>query len=689
MNEFNFYINVDECLNMSTFEMFFYKLQNDHKFYVVEASFNDTAGKGGGTPENRSIQNALYKIKNYIGQSSHMIRDYRLIFGVRQRYKKEVPWKETVLYRLLKIHYCMQNAKVFIKTKDRVDKNVTVILLYDVENTLDEKRIGDEIEDHTFDLPALMEYLGVDWGEAGTLPSEREIIENMKKASIEKKDAVTIQFLNDFYEWYTTNKLYEESRKEPPPPPSPKKKDNLSEEQRNRVARFNNIHNLVAFTSETVSAFSVFTKKISSDTAEHRLALLGIVDYITTGLAGNTDGKDENDINSTLKQKARENWKNAKDDEVIWKKYGNMMMLYEERMSSRQREMAGRYTNAEESLKFNVEEPARFLCEFDGTEYEKKITGILEEYERSVHTLNSEKSWDDVEKQLKELLGRLEVSLEKFSETLSSLYKSEIRQRNDKRAKEKTDNRIYDTDQIDEVIRKVNRRKEELLEDLKRQKMIPHVTYDDQLYVDLAIRTCSKEIHYYRKRRDQIRLANFILLFLTAGGFVLLSHLLLQESLFSDMWNLAGAGLSAAAAALLMVFAWGAPGIYYRARMTESTKQLKKDLIKFTRGYNEIARNFEEYMNNINAIDVMNHYLQDLEDMRTHSTEENRKFLWHKEAIGRHLQKCSFFSLLYNDRIRGYSIGSRYSASDIELDYNYGVIENPFYWPQQINGGSE
>jgi hypothetical protein len=63
--------------------------------------------------------------------------------------------------------------------------------------------------------------------------------------------------------------------------------------------------------------------------------------------------------------------------------------------------------------------------------------------------------------------------------------------------------------------------------------------------------------------------------------------------------------------------------------------------------------------------------------------------LWHKEAIGRHLQKCSFFSLLYNDRIREYSIGSRYSASDIELDYNYGVIENPFYWPQQINGGSE
>ena len=121
MNEFNFYKNVDECLNMSNFEMFFYKLQNEDRFYVAEASSNDGAGKGEGVSGTQSIQAALYGIKNYIGQSSVMIHDYRLIFGVRQIYKKTVPWKETVLYRLLKIHYCMQNARLFIKTKDRAD----------------------------------------------------------------------------------------------------------------------------------------------------------------------------------------------------------------------------------------------------------------------------------------------------------------------------------------------------------------------------------------------------------------------------------------------------------------------------------------------------------------------------------------------------------------------------------------
>ena len=682
MNEFNFYINVDECLNMSNFEMFFYKLQNEDKFYVVEASFNDDMDKSERTAGVSSIQSALYRIKNYIGQSSFLIRDYRLIFGVRQQYKKVVSWRETVLYRLLKIHYSMQDAKLFIKTKDRVDKNVTVILLYDVDNTLDEKNIPDEISDNTPDIPALMEFLGVDWGESGTLPAERDIVEAMRLAAQQKKEPVTLQFVNDFYRWYMENELYESENETKKRLPSPHRIPLRSKEEKDRINRFNNIYNIVTFISNAVGAYCVFTKTISSNTGDHRLALLGIVDYITTGLVGVPESETNDSAKVTLKSLARENWKNAKDDKVIWEKYGKMMASYEGRMLSRQREMAGRVPTSGGRLIFNTDNPMRLSCEYDASQYEEQITNELDRYEKSLYRISSESSWEETENKLKAMLGELELSLEKYSETISAMYKREIRQRNEERKAKKEDKRIYDTAQLDDAIQTVSRRKQGLLEELKKQKMAPHVQYQDQLNVDQAIRKCSNEIRYYRKRRMQITAVNFLLLLLTAGVFVLISHLLLQESLFVESMNLAGAGACAAAALLFMLFSWAAPGIYFRNKMSESVNSLKAELITYTRGYTEIARNFEEYMNIINAIDVMNHYLEELGNMRDHCHSENRKYLWHKEAIGRHQKKCDFFRLLYKD--------PQYSSEDADIPLNLetDVIHNPFYWPQSGKSNS-
>ena len=438
----------------------------------------------------------------------------------------------------------------------------------------------------------------------------------------------------------------------------------------------------MTFISNAVGAYCVFTKTISSNTGDHRLALLGIVDYITTGLVGVPESETNDSAKVTLKSLARENWKNAKDDKVIWEKYGKMMASYEGRMLSRQREMAGRVPTSGGRLIFNTDNPMRLSCEYDASQYEEQITNELDRYEKSLYRISSESSWEETEDKLKAMLGELELSLEKYSETISAMYKREIRQRNEERKAKKEDKKIYDTAQLDDAIQTVSRRKQGLLEELKKQKMAPHVQYQDQLNVDQAIRKCSNEIRYYRKRRMQITAVNFLLLLLTAGVFVLISHLLLQESLFVESMNLAGAGASAAAALLFMLFSWAAPGIYYRNKMSESVNSLKAELITYTRGYTEIARNFEEYMNIINAIDVMNHYLEELGNMRDHCHSENRKYLWHKEAIGRHQKKCDFFRLLYKD--------PQYSSEDADIPLNLetDVIHNPFYWPQSGKSNS-
>ena len=68
------------------------------------------------------------------------------------------------------------------------------------------------------------------------------------------------------------------------------------------------------------------------------------------------------------------------------------------------------------------------------------------------------------------------------------------------------------------------------------------------------------------KRRKQITLAGFLVLFLTAGVFVLASHLLLQESLLVEMKNLAGAVMSALFTLFFVLFSWGLPGIYFKEK---------------------------------------------------------------------------------------------------------------------------
>ena len=686
MNEFNFYINVDECLNMSNFEMFFYKLQNEDRFYVAEASSNDGAGKGEGVSGTQSIQAALYGIKNYIGQSSVMIHDYRLIFGVRQIYKKTVPWKETVLYRLLKIHYCMQNARLFIKTKDRADKNVTVILLYDVENTMDERNIQDEITDNTQDIPALMDYLGVDWGISGATASEKDIVEAMLASTKKSRDEITIQFVKDFHNWYINNKMYEieENNEAEEILVSPNRAPNRSEDESKTIQRFNNIHNLVSFIDSIVGGYCVFTKAISNNTGDHRLALLGIVDYITTGLASDLQKDDEYHSNETLKSIARSNWKNAKNDKTIWKKYGAMMRQYEARMQTQQRRMSGRTPTSGEELIYETSSPGRLICEYNGTEYEERITGVIDEFLNGLSFWNGGKSWESTEKDLKDRLGMLEITLEKYTDSLSSMYRQEISRRNEEKKRRIEDKKLYNTERIDELIQNVQRKKTGLLENLKQQKMTPHIQYQDQLNVDNAIRGCSRKVNYYQGRQEYITLANFFLLLFSAGGFVLASHLLLQESLIQNSTNLLGVGLSVLIGFVFMMFAWGAPALYYRKETRKAVEQLRKELIVFTHGYSEIAGNFEEYMNTINAIDVMNGYLEELSEIRSRCHSENRKYLWHKEAISRHLQKCEFFRLLYD---RG-SSSPENDDLDIKLMLETDVIHNPFYWPQQGMGGN-
>ena len=89
MGSFNFYINVDQCLNMSNFDMFFYKLQSEQKFHLSNVQFFDDKGK-------QSLKSAFYEIRSYMDKMPFLVQDYRLIFGMRETFRREISWKKTI-----------------------------------------------------------------------------------------------------------------------------------------------------------------------------------------------------------------------------------------------------------------------------------------------------------------------------------------------------------------------------------------------------------------------------------------------------------------------------------------------------------------------------------------------------------------------------------------------------------------
>ena len=676
MSDFNFFLNIDDCLNISNFDMFFYKLQSERKFYVVDAAFQDDQGE-------KSLDNALKGVKNYIGQSSFPIRDYRLIFGMRQPYRKNTEWKDTVLYRLLKIYYGLLNAQIYIKTKDQTDKNVTVILLYDVENTYEERDIPDEITDNTRDIPVLMRHLGVKWDDE-SLKDEMAVAEamlaactNAQKGSGERTDRITRKFVREYYSWMKDNAL-DEFEKPEVPIVEFGDREVLSAAQMEESRVYNKVFNLNTFINRCIGQYCVFTKTVSSDTRDHRLALLGIVDYITTGLV--TDEGEEY-TNENLKQKARSNWAAARNDREIGSKYGRMMQRYETRMRERLMEMEKRSRTVTGEPPTEIVDPPRITEEFAGGTYKENIESCLKNFRVNglPSSRRSASAWASAEQELKELTGRMEQSLEDYSERLSSRYKRELDRRKIEKKQKIKDTGVYNTERIEDKLHRVQRKKQDMLEELEKQHMSPAVRYQDQLNVDAAIRECGQKMRFYAARRRHITLLNFLQLLAAAGGMVLVHHFLLQESLMENAWNVLAFAVCAGAAFVLCLMTFSLPAMHYRGQMRKALSKLEGELESYMHGYVERAKNFENYINIINTLDVMNVYAEELEEMKRRTHMENRMMLWHKERVEVHMNKCAFFRLIYEAVPEEKAKDMR----SVELDFHKDVIHNPFYWPQE------
>ena len=688
MKNFNFYINVDQCLNMSNFDMFFYKLQHDQKFYLTNVNFNGKEGMN-------TLNDAVHDIRSYIDRAPFLITNYRLIFGMRTRRKKQqdIRWRDTVLYRLLTIYYTLKEQKLFIKSKEAADKNVSVIMLYETDFTLDmpELLYYESIDD----INVLIKEAGID---INTVKNPGEIQDGLNdylerligsRSRRKKEDFITRVFLTEYLEYMEKKKasmnsevseelkLYELRQRE-------------NEEEYLNKKRQSWLHSLNQFVKHRTEHYCVFIKEIDHNSLDQNLmALLSIVDYITSDL--DYEGDDELQTNESLRQLSEDNWRRSTNDKNIRDHYSKMMFFYNQRLleaadfiSRKERDLENGQIPAVYEKPEQIEDNTR-LAMRNREAYHNEITKLIHDFGwKSLIKKRAEEEWKHTYSKLKEKLANLETELSDYARRLTVKYKKEISQRKADFGKERK-SYGYSLEAIDNSLIEDYRQKDKLLEELKKPHMNSALMFQDQLNLENQLESSNSEIRFYVKCLKMIQTVNFLILILAGGGLFLSHYLLMQNYVFGNSQMIL-AMLGYILVTFFLFFpCWLAPYRYFQKKIQKALRVLHEATLKYIDGYFKKAQDFASYINVINEMDVLSSHIALLENYQRTTRIYARKMLWHKVKVKEHISKASYFENMYAtmDVEKFYQSEEERITQEPKIDFTSDVIDNWVYWPQE------
>lgn len=702
METFNIYINVDKCLNMYNYDIFFYRLQAANRFLVKDVQFYKDDGK-------QSLRESFLEIRNYMDTNPFQIMNYRIIFGMRTVREADVSWHETLLYRMLKIYYNLKETRLFINSRDKADKSLSVIMLYET-NLLN-------------DMPELKEYnpaddLEVLFSETGILPeadsdlSDKDIDENIRqylKSNEEINqylendevglDRVTAKFLKGYLNDYLTeeysgtdagNAYEEESHADYDDNPETEESSPDEKQKRERAAR---LFKTSEYVQKLVGHYSVLRKEIDANNlAQNMLAQLSVTDFILSDLKISEEGDSDR---STLKLQSIENWKESQNNEHIQQKYGNMLKAYETRLRNQLIEMkntaavAAKAVDAPPYKEPETIEGREGLKQKSEEEYRGEFKQILEEFLRgSIRNKKAIESWKKTYRGIREKIKYMDSELSIFALDISSKYKNKLEERKNKNQQF----RIANTNDIEnetrvtrlkdiEMKKAENQRvREELLQSLSDPKMNASLKFQDQLNFEQALDECNQKVSFFVKCQSMITAVNYFITLALCAGSVLLHYFLLQNYALTAPVELMAMLIYISAAFILLLFSWNAPFKYFRHKIKKSIEELTEQMTLYIRGYFEKADNFAEYINLLNRLDAVSAYMNTLEILRKDSSLYMKKYDWHRCQLEKHLDKCS-------DYFRGLMDSVEFSAKSDDttapkLEVLKDIIHSKIYWPQ-------
>ncbi len=695
MDSFTFYINADQCLNMANFDMFFYKLTGEERFFSMDATMAENVPA--------SIEMAFWDIRSYLDRSPFQILDYRMIIGLREQRQEKETWKTCTLHKLLRICYGMNEARLFARAADARDRNISVIQLFDMNMTKD---IPDLKQDYQVvdDIRLFLQECGISYSRASTSGELREELEKLRNEIRTNRnhpfhgDAVTERFLGNCCsrlflpekeESVVSRQLIESEKAAI---------DAEREAQEARRSEYDEGHYssggeddvaiipIVNFVDELVGDLTILRREIDrNNQAQSMMTFLGLVEYITSVSSAGERGKGSSsrrrlrDINMDCWTKAM---KDDGQNDPKREKYGKMLSLWRENLAQGLEKVESDRQNAQKGPKPGPYlEPAPLETANDKEEYgdgtllDGLSAGLKRFRSAGAHPQREalESSYESVRSRIAEL----ETRLRKHEQRLALRYRNQAeKRRNDLRTG--TEEHFGEAGMAERLL-EAEQIREKTRSDLKDAQQKLHAGSVNPGKVLEHMESGCAKIRELEEKLTKIRAADFLVLAVLLVACAAAGHGILQINSLTQPGAFAGWMCALALLAVLVLIASAAPRKAVKARIRAIVDDMCSEAEECGEAYADAAEHYSRYMNVLNNLDSISLYIWQLKKKKRAADVYARQIGWHKARLQAHRGKLLYFRPLY-EHVQGRK--EEGDTQEVRIDYNCGVTKNPVYWPQ-------
>ena len=676
-----FLINVDQCFAMSSYDMFFYRLQSEYRFQYRQVQLNEKEGY-------HSLRNVFADVRiclnkyPYFGQFD----EYQIIAAMSLAGDPvSSEWEQTLLYRLLRIRHEMLQENIWVEQGDTSRRAMNLIVFR--ENCNIPPTGNDEIY---MSGGRLRKECKVLLQKAGL--TDPGMTTEQMQAALAKSDLSDIErnLINTFIDHQrTTEQLYSEV--------------NHYEETSNAEMSFHDFFK--EFVENVFKGFQVFELFIVNTphaaAMEKMCAVLRMVDYINSDFSEKGRGGQANYIGSdmnertpngqamtSLSERCLQVWKNVADRDIETI-YSEQLFRYRQRLQNMHNLLDnGQIDDSHaDSVKEHLfrEEDEIDVSEEDGEIDETDFSGVLNAFLKRRFSIGKvREEWTNAYGKLHKGLGDMSGSLRRYAFKLGSVYTERMSRR--KKESLQLEHERYTLDNTyHERIQDLEIQRVELMGKLREYQQKPSLSFQDQLNIESELELEGARIHNYAKRIDAINRLNHLLLVLVVLAVFVLHYSILQPFVYTTLQSLTAYAAYVGTVFVSLNFTWRVPYRHYRSCIKRSVKNLQAKLDIYTRGYTEQRGLFRNYINTLDKVDVVTHNIELYRFADKQSSELNKGKGWHKARIDEHLMKLRFFSGLI-DKHEFDAKADPVTLDDLFMLNKNGindVVDCSVYWPQE------
>lgn len=671
-NCFRFLINVDQCLNMSYFDMFFYKLESQHKFHMNTVQlFGDSYDS--------SLRSAISDIRMYLNKYPYHVGNYQIIVAMRSKFlPKVLQWEKTMLYRLLHMDHELRRAHILINSREQTEKALNLIMLYDADFNLELPELGNYKDSPRLqaDCLLLLQHLSL------TGNSTRDELEQALAAYLTRDsfDTAAAELVQTFLEKRRRNEEHLKSMSEHMDPVS---------------FYANSDAPLAAELAEYVRSllfnFQIFEEQIDGNSRRQQtLALLRITEFInmSTEPRLRADGQP---TMTTLSQRCALNWETVWQDAGLEQRYADMLLAYRSRLNIAALELESTTVTTDGARELPPEAiPEDHAIHCEDTVFSEKnpqkqgmdLRNIFKQFTEKGFSMRSlQQKWNSAYQESKRQLEHMEYTLKAYAENMSRQYAAELEKRKQDSISWRSGFYVAGKD-TEKDISRLEHERDRRLQQLKSPHMTPSLSFQDQLNMENALEQTNQTVRFYLRCLSTITGASFLLLLALCIGMVFVHYSFLQPYVFQDSGAFLCYFTYFIGITALMLTCWGLPYNHYRVKLKHSIRQLQESADKYISGFYDKAEHFGTYINLLNQLDYITRYHRLLTQAYGASHKLSQGYLWHKVQIQQHLQKLQFFQGLIELGNAGAETECEATVPGIDGDRVCDYVDSQLYWPQ-------